>query len=87
MDYSPQMERLLQKGKCGGPLQRRILELNPNHQIFIRMRERFEQKKEDAVIGEFAELLLSYSLLAEGSEIVNPARFNRLVVDLMLKAL
>jgi molecular chaperone HtpG len=87
MDYSPQMERLLQKGKGGGPRQRRILELNPNHEIFIRANERFKQNKEDASIGECAQLLLGYSLLAEGSEIPDPPKFNRLVVDLMLKAL
>jgi molecular chaperone HtpG len=87
MDYSPQMERLLQKGKGGGPKQRRILELNPNHEIFVKLQERFHQNKEDEAIGEFSELLLGYSLLAEGSEIPEPAKFNRLVVGLMLKTL
>jgi molecular chaperone HtpG len=87
MDYSPQMERLLQKGKGGGPRQRRILELNPNHEIFAKLQERFQQDKEDKAIGEYAELLLGYAFLAEGSEIPEPAKFNRLVVRLMLKTL
>ncbi len=87
MDYSPQMERLLQKGKGGGPRQRRILELNPNHEIFVKLRKRFQQNKEDKSIGEYAELLYGYALLAEGSEISEPAKFNRLVVELMLKSL
>jgi molecular chaperone HtpG len=87
MDYSPQMERLLQKGRGGGPRQRRILELNPNHEIFVKLQERFRQNKEDNAIGEYAELLLGYALLAEGSEITDPAKFNRLVVDLILKTL
>jgi molecular chaperone HtpG len=77
--------RLLQKGKGGGPRQRRILELNPNHEIFVKLRERFQQNKEDKVIRENAELLLSYALLAEGSEI--SAKFNQLLVELMLKTL
>jgi molecular chaperone HtpG len=87
MDYSPQMERLLQKGKGGGPKQRRILELNPNHEIFVKLQERFQQSKEGKAIGEYAELLLGYALLAEGSEIPEPTKFNRLVVELMLKTL
>jgi molecular chaperone HtpG len=87
MDYSPQMERLLQKGKGGGPRQRRILELNPNHELFVRLQERFRQDKEDKAIGESAELLLGYALLAEGSEILEPTKFNRLVIELMLKTL
>jgi molecular chaperone HtpG len=87
MDYSPQMERLLQKGKGGGPKQRRILELNPDHEVFVKLQERFRQNKEDKAIGEYAELLLGYALLAEGSEIPEPTTFNRLVVGLMLKTL
>jgi molecular chaperone HtpG len=87
MDYSPQMERLLQKGKGGGPRQRRILELNPNHEILIKLQERFRQNKEDKAIGEYANLLLGYALLAEGSEIPEPAKFNRLVAGLMLETL
>src|SRR5262245_20376691 len=87
MDYSPQMERLLQKGKGGGPKQRRILELNPSHEFFIKLQERFRQNKDDKVIGEYAELLLGYALLAEGSVIPEPIKFNRLMVELMLKTL
>jgi molecular chaperone HtpG len=87
MDYSPQMERLLQKGKGGGPKQRRILELNPNHEIFVKLQERFQWNKEDKAIGGYAELLLGYAVLAEGSEIPEPTKFNRLVVELMLKTL
>ena len=87
MDYSPQMERLLQKGKGGGPKQRRILELNPNHDIFVKLHERFQQNKEDKAIGNYAELLLGHALLAEGSEIPEPTKFNQLVVELMLKTL
>ena len=77
----------MQKGKGGGPKQRRILELNPDHEIFAKLRERFQQNKEDKAIGEYAELLFGYALLAEGSEIPDPAKFNRLVLDLMLKTL
>src|SRR4051794_20681062 len=42
-DYSPQLEKLLQKGKGGGPKQRRILELNPKHDILAKMSEHFEK--------------------------------------------
>jgi molecular chaperone HtpG len=55
MDYSPQLERLLQKGKGGGPKQRRILELNPNHDLFIKMHERFNSNTEDKALDEYAD--------------------------------
>lgn len=87
MDYSPQLERLLLKGKGGGPKQRRLLELNPNHEIFIKLHQRFKKNKEDKTIGLYAELMLGYSLLAEGSELTDPIRFNRLLADMMLQTL
>ena len=78
MDYSPQLERLLQKGKGGGPKQRRILELNPNHNLFIKMHDRFKNNYEDYALDEYADLLLGYALLAEGSELPDPVKFNRI---------
>lgn len=87
IDYSPQLERLLMKGKGGGPKQRRILELNPSHDVFIKLHERFKQNKEDQAIGSYAELLFGNALLAEGSDVVDPSRLSRLITDLMLQTL
>jgi molecular chaperone HtpG len=87
MDYSPQLERLLQKGKGGGLKQRRILELNPNHDLFIKMHGRFMNNSEYSAIDEYADLLLGYALLAEGSELPDPVKFNRNMVSVMLRTL
>lgn len=87
IDYSPQMERLLQKGRGGGARQRRILEINPKHEIFVKMLARYEKNAEDEMLGEYAELLFGYGLLAEGSELEDPVRFNKLIADLMLRTL
>ncbi len=86
-DYSPQLERLLQKGKGGGPKQRRVLELNPGHPIFARMSDRYQANNNDPRLGEYAELLLGYALLAEGSELPDPARFNSLLAELLIQNL
>ncbi|MBW8874528.1 MAG: molecular chaperone HtpG [Acidobacteria bacterium] len=84
-DYSPQLEKLLQKGKGGGPKQRRILELNPKHEILTRIGERFEKDKEDPVLEDYAQLLFGYGLIAEGGELPDPVRFNKAVADLMAR--
>lgn len=86
-DYSPQLERLLQKGKGGGAAQRRILELNPEHALLTKLHERFERDAADPRVGDYADLLFGYGLLAEGSSLPDPARFNRLVAGLMVDAL
>jgi len=87
MDYSPQLERLLQKGKGGGPKQRRILELNPNHDIFVKMNERFKRESKNDWLDEYADLLFGYALLSEGSEFPDPVKFNRHMIDIMLRTL
>lgn len=86
-DYSPQLERLLRQGQLDTPQQRRIMELNPTHTLLARLQERFAQNPDDPLLGDYAELLYGYGLLAEGSELHDPIRYNQLVSDLMLKSL
>lgn len=87
MDYSPQMERLLLIGKNGRPRQRRILELNPQHQIVVKLQERYRETKSPELLNKYSELLLGYALLAEGSELVEPVRFSNNLVELMAAAI
>ena len=86
-DYSPQLERLLLKGKGAGSKQRRIMELNPKHEMFDKMQEHFKSDHDDPLLRNYAELLLGYALLAEGSELPDPVQFNHLVIDMMTRAL
>lgn len=81
-DYSPQLERLLAQGR-EGVRQRRILELNPEHALVRGLRGRFDADPEDPMVADYAELLLGWSLLAEGAEPHDPVRFTRLVAGLM----
>jgi len=86
-DYSPQLERLLRQGNLNTPKQRRILELNPTHPLLSKLQEHFQHDKDDTLLGDYAELLLGYGLLAEGSELHDAVRFNQLVADLMVRSL
>jgi HSP90 family molecular chaperone len=63
------------------------LELNPDHPIFFKMCNRFENNEHDAVLVACAELLLGYALLAEGTELPDPSKFNRLLAGCILHAL
>jgi len=85
-EFSPNLERLLQKGKGGGPKQRRIMELNPAHPIVARLVDRFNANGEDPAVGDSIELLFELALVAEGSEIADPVRLNRLTLDLLQKS-
>lgn len=81
-DYSPQLERLLQQRK-----QRRVLELNPNHPMFAKMRDIYQADHDDPRLGSCAELLLGYAALAEGSPLPDPVEFNRLLAELITQSL
>jgi molecular chaperone HtpG len=86
MDHSPQLERLLQKGRGGGPKQRRIMELNPKHEIFLKMQKQYEKDSQGKLLGDYADLLLGYALVAEGSELHDPVRFNNVLLALMSRS-
>ncbi|HEY0169684.1 MAG TPA: molecular chaperone HtpG [Pyrinomonadaceae bacterium] len=87
MDYSPQMERLLQFGAGGRPKQRRIMELNPEHPIYLRLRDSYRKSGNDELLKQYAELLLGYGLLSEGTPLHDPVAFNHAVAELMERSL
>ncbi len=82
-DHSPQMERLLRQAQQDLPTQKRIMELNPTHPLLEKLQGCFQQDKDDPTLKTYAELLLGYGLLAEGSEITDPVSFNKHLVELM----
>ena len=86
-DMTPTMERLMRmSGGEDAPRQKRILELNPKHEIVEKMRARYEADKDDAVLPEYAELLYGYAALADGVELPDPVRFNKLLAKMMARA-
>jgi molecular chaperone HtpG len=85
-EESPHLERLLQRGKGGGHKQRRIMELNVDHPVIVRLYERFKSNGDDPLVGDSMELLFELALVAEGSEIADPVRLNQLTLGLLQKA-
>ena len=69
------------------PPVKRILELNPNHPLLPKLKAMVEKDKDDPAIPDYAELIYGQAVLAEGSQLRNPARFSKLVAELMTRAL
>jgi len=82
-DVSPHLERMLKQAKGETAKQKRILELNPGHEIIAKMRDRAD----DAMLNDFAEVLYGYALLAEGSELEDPLKFNQAVMRVLARAM
>jgi len=85
-DVTPQMEQMMRALGQDVPPTKRILELNPDHDLIKKLQSLYEANKEDAHLAEYAELLYGQALLAEGGSLQDPARFSRLVADLMARA-
>lgn len=78
---TPQMLKVLKDAKQDVSEGKRILELNPDHPVVARL----EGLKDDSErLGDFAELIYSQALLAEGRPPEDPVRFNQLLTKLML---
>jgi molecular chaperone HtpG len=78
-DVSPHLEKMLNQVKGESSKQKRILELNPGHEIIAKMRDRAD----DAMLRDFAEVLYGYALLAEGSELEDPLKFNQALIRVL----
>ena len=85
-DMSPNLEALLGKAKGEVTRQKRILEINPDHELISRMRELHEANPADPALNDFANILYGYALLAEGSEITDPLQFNDALIRVVVKA-
>ncbi len=81
---SAHMERLLRHGGAELPVRKRVLELNPEHPLLTGLKRLFDVDPRSPRLEEHAVLLFGQALLAEGSPLPDPARFARLVADLMV---
>lgn len=81
---SVEMEKVLSAMPNGeGAKAEKILEINPNHAIFGKLKSLYEADKETA--GEYADILYSQALLIEGMPIENPVEFSNKICEIMAK--
>jgi molecular chaperone HtpG len=80
------IERLLRAHQQDMPEQKRILELNPNHPLILRMNQELAAGGKFAQLDEWIELLYDQALLIEGSPLPDPARFSQRLIALLQAA-
>lgn len=78
---SPSMRRMMEAMGQSVPEEKRILELNPEHALIKAL----AAEKNAAHRADVVELLYGQACLAEGTLPPDPAKFNRLVSQLMAK--
>jgi len=74
-DMGANMERILKMANQKVTPGKRILEINPDHPIAISLEKKFSENSEDPKLKDWYQLLVDQALLAEGSEIKDPAGY------------
>jgi molecular chaperone HtpG len=81
---SLEMEKTLAKmPEAGGtPKAEKVLEINPDHPIFNKLKSLYETDKEK--LADYAKILYSQALLVEGMTLENPLEYSELITKLMV---
>jgi molecular chaperone HtpG len=77
---SPAMERMMRAMNQDVPKSKRILELNATHPAVEKLKSLSGEDKECAM-----DMLYDSALIAEGSPVIDAARFTKNLMKLMLK--
>ena len=77
------MERILKAIHQDVPATKRILELNPQHELIATMQRLLDQDSKHPKVDEYAELLYDQALLTSGLPLDDPLRFAQRVSVLM----
>ena len=87
MDMSAYMEKLLKASGQKAPVAKRVLELNMAHPLMEKIKTLFENDRDNAALRDYSRMLYDLALVAEGGKLDNPARFSKLVGDLMARGI
>ena len=81
-DLNPQLRRMLEASGQAIPASKPILEINVEHPLVNRL----STEPDDARFGDLSNIVMDHALLAEGSQLDNPAqyvqRMNKLLLDI-----
>ncbi len=83
-NLSIEMEKILRQMNQEGAKANKIMEINPDHELFKALKKLDEQGGD---ISEYAGLLYDQASLMAGLELEDPAKYALQISDLMLKAL
>ncbi len=86
-DLSPRLQRMLEQMGQKPEKPKRILELNPGHELVKKLKSIVEVDKSDPRVNLYARLLLGQAHLAESGQVPDPAAFSKVLGELMARGL
>ena len=86
-DLDMHLERLLRQHKHDIPAQKRVLEINPSHDLTRALAQMVGQKGATDALEDAAHLLMDQALILEGEPVPDPSAFARRLSGLVSRAL
>ena len=86
-DMSAYMEKILKSSGQKTPQTKRVLELNTDHPVVTKIKDMFSENKENPVLKDYSQMLLDVATISEGGKVDNPAKFSKMIGELMNNAL
>ncbi|CAM5333089.1 molecular chaperone HtpG [Streptomyces fumanus] len=86
-DLTPALENMYRAMGQEVPAFKRILELNPDHQLVKGLNQAYKEREDRDALADTAELLYGLAVLAEGGQPKEPTRFVKLMADRLERSL
>lgn len=86
MDLGMHMEKILKAMQQELPASKKILEINPHHQLLKTMNNMVKNQSDKVRLKEYSELLYDQAALTAGMEIPDPMNFARRISRIMAEA-
>jgi molecular chaperone HtpG len=83
-DMTPGLERMMAQMGQEAPKSKRILELNPKHDLYIKLKDLHTVDSSDNKLAHYVHLLYGQALIAEGSPMTEPVAFNEALTQVMI---
>ena len=82
---SMSMEKVLEEmnQNMGGQSAQRILEINPKHELFTKLKEIYQREGNSGQLSKYSDLLYSIAGLVEGFTPEDPVEFSNKITELM----
>ena len=81
-DMSAYMEKILKASGQEVPPSKRVLELNMDHPLLVKIKAIFEKDKKADSLKDYTAFLYDMAVVSEGGKLDDPARFNKMIGSL-----
>jgi molecular chaperone HtpG len=83
-DMSSYMEKIMKSAGHDTPQTKRILEINMDHPVTVKLNEMFKANKDNDQIKEYTQIIFDMAVIGEGGKIENPGDFIAKVGNMMV---